>query len=361
MINLNYSNSFCKVLILVALCLFHVSSFADTVTFTGAGDGTSWEDAANWDDGVPGKNDDAVIPDGHDVILSSIDKVQSLTIEGSSSLTLADNATVGNVRLIIDTNENEDHSIEITEGGSMTVGVNAVLRCSEAYEDAIDLDGESTFDNYGRITLNENEDGDQIYMDGGAVFNNHEGATIKINDTGGSDGLDMSGDFDGPSPVGIEDGPPPPLSSPTTFNNWGTLTIDGADDASIEMSRNSIFNNDGLVKLLENDSGEQLDIDYGATFNNNEGADLKIFDAEGDAIYIYSPGLGFEPIVEGGGPPPPPPGSSLNNWGEIRLDGTNYYGIYAEGPGTKVNNHGIIKAFENMEDDHISRHKWSYV
>ena len=93
----SYTNFVSKALFISALCFFSISSIAGTVTFTGGGDGTSWEDAANWDAGVPGNNDDAVIPDGFDVSLSSVDRVQSLEIQGSSSMTLEDAAAEGDV------------------------------------------------------------------------------------------------------------------------------------------------------------------------------------------------------------------------------------------------------------------------
>ncbi len=45
-------------------------SLAGTVNWTGGGDGTSWGDPNNWDAGVPGAGDDAILEPGSDLTLS---------------------------------------------------------------------------------------------------------------------------------------------------------------------------------------------------------------------------------------------------------------------------------------------------
>ena len=52
--------------------------------FTGGGDGVSWEDAANWSDGIPdGVNAD--IQDGFDAVLSSDQSINELDVVGDQS------------------------------------------------------------------------------------------------------------------------------------------------------------------------------------------------------------------------------------------------------------------------------------
>ncbi len=59
------------------LCL---NADAATVTWTGGGDGTSWEDASNWDMGVPGPLDEAIIGSTDAVTLTSEVSILDLTL-----------------------------------------------------------------------------------------------------------------------------------------------------------------------------------------------------------------------------------------------------------------------------------------
>jgi hypothetical protein len=59
-------------------------AYADSVTWTGSGDGTSWEDPNNWNPlGVPDQNDDITLTGGQPIISSDV------TIGEEGSLTLA--------------------------------------------------------------------------------------------------------------------------------------------------------------------------------------------------------------------------------------------------------------------------------
>ena len=78
--------SLCLSMLLWAMSL---TAQAATVTWTGGGDGTTWEDADNWDTPVvPGVGDDVVIdPVGAVTIsLSTITEINSLTLDGSATL-----------------------------------------------------------------------------------------------------------------------------------------------------------------------------------------------------------------------------------------------------------------------------------
>ena len=77
------------VLLLAFSIALPCSAGAATVTWTGGGDGTTWEDADNWDTpAVPGVGDDVVInPVGAVTIsLSTITEINSLTLDGSATL-----------------------------------------------------------------------------------------------------------------------------------------------------------------------------------------------------------------------------------------------------------------------------------
>lgn len=81
-------------------------------TFTGLGDGSSWDDAANWSGlAVPGASDDAVIPTGFGVVLAD-DSVDSLTVNGGSGVSTGNLAASGTVTF----NDNSG----LVSGGTIT-------------------------------------------------------------------------------------------------------------------------------------------------------------------------------------------------------------------------------------------------
>ncbi|HZZ77970.1 MAG TPA: hypothetical protein VFE62_05610, partial [Gemmataceae bacterium] len=62
-----------------------------SITWTGGGDGTSWNDKANWGGTLPGAADDVVIPAGFNVTLSTgSDTIHSL--QSASALTISGGA-----------------------------------------------------------------------------------------------------------------------------------------------------------------------------------------------------------------------------------------------------------------------------
>jgi hypothetical protein len=66
------------------------------ISFTGGGDGVSWNDAANWGGALPGSGDDVTIPSPFSVQLISgaNASIQSLTINGSAALTIGSALTL---------------------------------------------------------------------------------------------------------------------------------------------------------------------------------------------------------------------------------------------------------------------------
>ncbi|HWB10108.1 MAG TPA: DUF4214 domain-containing protein [Pirellulales bacterium] len=76
-----------------------------SITWTGGGDGTSWNDKANWGGTLPGAADDVVIPAGFNVTLStgsdtihSLQSASALTISGGA-LTVGTAASAGTVEV----------------------------------------------------------------------------------------------------------------------------------------------------------------------------------------------------------------------------------------------------------------------
>jgi hypothetical protein len=75
------------------LCLAALALKAQTITWTGAGDGTSWSDANNWDLLVkPTKEHDVIIPDGSSVTIRDGDiiRIKSLIVQGNTVLNIND-------------------------------------------------------------------------------------------------------------------------------------------------------------------------------------------------------------------------------------------------------------------------------
>ena len=85
-----------------------------TISWTGAGDGTSWEDPNNWDDGVPQAGDDVLInQDGASVIYQN-----TTDVTGLASVTV-DNATLTQD---LDTVSTDTLSTDPLSTGSLSVG-----------------------------------------------------------------------------------------------------------------------------------------------------------------------------------------------------------------------------------------------
>lgn len=84
-------------LCITMLCLSAVALNAQTITWTGAGDGTNWSDPNNWDLLViPTTANDVIIPDGSTLAINSHAVMKSLTVQGNSVLTINNAFTLGN-------------------------------------------------------------------------------------------------------------------------------------------------------------------------------------------------------------------------------------------------------------------------
>ncbi|MEM7108016.1 MAG: hypothetical protein AAF519_07305, partial [Bacteroidota bacterium] len=76
----------------IALVFFSLiqSVNAQTITWTGAGDGVHWSDAANWDlDQIPSEMNDAIVPNGFTTVIDASITVNSIVIEGTSEVDLS--------------------------------------------------------------------------------------------------------------------------------------------------------------------------------------------------------------------------------------------------------------------------------
>lgn len=72
----------------VMLFLAAIVLKAQTITWTGAGDGTNWEDADNWDLYLPSQDNDVIIRGESTVTINEHVYVKSITVQGNAVMTL---------------------------------------------------------------------------------------------------------------------------------------------------------------------------------------------------------------------------------------------------------------------------------
>lgn len=109
-----------------SVSLFYLE--AQTLTWTGGGDGFNWSDPDNWDlIMVPTASNDVVIPDGSTLTINVLSTAKSITINGTSTV-----------------NINNTLNIE----ANSSVSDNSVINWNSGY-----MSGNTSFDNYGKINL----------------------------------------------------------------------------------------------------------------------------------------------------------------------------------------------------------------
>lgn len=82
-----------RVLFFTILCASFLSLQAQTITWTGIGDGINWSDSNNWDLLVqPTTGHDVIIPDGNTVTIRDGDtvRIKSIIVQGNTALTIND-------------------------------------------------------------------------------------------------------------------------------------------------------------------------------------------------------------------------------------------------------------------------------
>ena len=78
-----------RILFFTVLCVSFLTLEAQTITWTGAGDGTNWSDFNNWDlSMLPTDSHDVIIPDGSKVTIDQVAYSKSIEVQGASTLTI---------------------------------------------------------------------------------------------------------------------------------------------------------------------------------------------------------------------------------------------------------------------------------
>ncbi|MEO1053855.1 MAG: gliding motility-associated C-terminal domain-containing protein [Bacteroidota bacterium] len=198
----------------IAICLFGLSyAHAQTITWTGAGDGINWGDASNWNlDQVPGSANDVIIPSGFNTVINVGINVNSIALNANSQITLTSTLVItGQFDLL------SNSTLEWTTGALQS----------------------GTINNNGRISISSS--GSKT-ISSGLILNNNN--TLTISDTG---------------TLFINDG---------TINNTGTFALES--DATIQTSGSGgVINNLPGGTLVRSNSTGVFTIAF--PFNNENG------------------------------------------------------------------------------------------
>ena len=78
-----------RILLFTVFCVSFLTLEAQTITWTGAGDGTNWSDFNNWDlSMLPTDSHNVIIPDGSTVTIDEVAHSNSFDVQGSSTITI---------------------------------------------------------------------------------------------------------------------------------------------------------------------------------------------------------------------------------------------------------------------------------
>lgn len=208
-------------LLLLTLALFSFSALsAATITFTGGGDGTTWEDPANWDTGtVPTFADDVIITGSSSVTVTQAgNAINSLFMNNTSTLTINPAAVLG---LNFDSYNGDMVRLE----NQATIIINGAMTILNSPEDGIDMNDQSEIVNNALLNIVE-PSFEGISMDNGSEFTNNgnffaQDGSVEMNDN-------------------------------TDVYNFGTMVFTDECDA-IELDDNANFENDGSITISNGD------------------------------------------------------------------------------------------------------------
>ncbi len=225
------------------------------ISWTGAGDGMSWNDAANWDAGVPTAADIADI--GTNVTVTSDTPVAAVQVKitGQSTVVLDLDLTVGDGVTV-------EHAVTVglnstvtfgTPGGNRTVtfqpeatrqGI-AVFGGSE--NAVINVAESTTLDfNVANNGVNLAGPGSMLTNDGTMNFTSGVNNAFKILSSVVNNGDINIGNVTGDA-VGVGEG--------GDFVNNGTITVDKPNNDAVEVEGGSFTNNGTITATVKDDAG----------------------------------------------------------------------------------------------------------
>jgi hypothetical protein len=306
-------------LVLFSLCVM-ANAFAASITFTGGGDGFSWDDPANWDSGsVPLYTDDVFVG-GFSVIMLDVDAyANTLTMEDNSMIIIANSGklavnviddvlgTDGTIQLFDEakiinngavTNVNEGNCDAIRLHDQSSFVNNQTILVQNVGCDGIELVDESTFENNGTITVIQTVN-EGLDVDDDAVFTNNGSVSLREI---GEEGIDL--DTDG------------------TFLNYGSIEMDEIGSDGIDQSGSgSLFENHATITMSNIDL-DGLEVDDGV-FENKDNAFINISNTSSEGVLLES-------------------GGDLFNLGTINIENAGAEGIDVSSSSSFLGNENII-------------------
>ncbi|MBW1788766.1 MAG: hypothetical protein JRK53_19450 [Deltaproteobacteria bacterium] len=314
--------------LIIILSFLFTSEVSAQTSFNGAGDGTSWDDAGNWDAGIPTAVDHATIPDGFTVVINDASVAHSVRIDGTSTL------TVQALKTLTITSNGTEEGIDLRDT-SQLINLGTIDISVTGNEEGIRLKSPGAILDNRSIIIISSTDKDGIEIDDGTVIN-RAGATITITDTG-----------DDNNGILVSD-------TKSKFENSGTITItiDGGDGGKggVNVEKGGSFTNVTTASILNITTGHNgifLDKDNSIVTNRGtitittpgrrgiEMEDMSMFNnLEGGKLTINDPamqGINTEDSV-------------ITNFGNITINrpNDNSEGIRLGKSGAKLDNHKTI-------------------
>ncbi len=240
-----------RFLLITMLCVSFFILNAQTIIWTGAGDGTNWSDSNNWDLlHVPTSTNDVIIPDGSSVTINNHVQTKSITVQGNTVMTLNDGISFSEPSLFEEnvtvnwhlgrlTNYYTNFGIALTNKG--TININRLTPSFNAPE----FYG-PTFNNEGVVNL---INGYLILV--GSVANNEATGIIDIqsDDSGIGCGIDGCGTLNNYGVVRKTVGTGESRIC-TVLQNMGVVEISTGELNFCHYSISNSFNNsaEGIIK-----------------------------------------------------------------------------------------------------------------
>ncbi len=220
------STSFVKYLAIFTSLFLAPNLSAQTTNFTGNGDGSSWNQVSNWDNGIPTTDLRAKIRSGQVVEISSAGQVA--------------------------------RRIEIEDNGTLSVMAGGMLTITNSDDPAIEIMVSGVLNNSGIILIDSTSSNQGIRMRDSAVINNYAGGQLTINDTE-QEGIKTDESF---------------------IINYGTITINrpnGDQEGILLDDDGATLDNYGLLVITgDDDTNEAIEMDGDTEFTNHGGATLTI-------------------------------------------------------------------------------------
>ncbi len=238
-------------LMLLALFLFCATSTFAQIKWVGSGDGTSWQDAANWEPAMVPPADSLVLISKNALITgtAAIAPVR-VTISGGSAVALNLDLTIGNGTA-------NEHAVVVNAKSTLSFGAGHTfnLHPNDTKQGIVSFAAaDSVTVNVGNgATVNILSGTNGINLANAITWVNNEGAihfasTVK-NGFKSASMVTNNGtmNFDNNVTDGIQ-----VLGG--TFNNSGTITVTKPGDDCIEIISGGTFNNFGMLELVAKDS-----------------------------------------------------------------------------------------------------------